>query len=266
MPSNEPPVVVTVAGLDPSGGAGILADVATFRALACQPSAVAASLTVQDSRGVRRYEPVPPALVRDQLQALLEDLAVAAIKTGMLGSADNARAVADVLAEHPGIPLVVDPVLAASTGDALAREGLADALRIALLPRATVVTPNLDEAAALTEGVGGVDRSAMQEAARRIEAYGCSALITGGHLADDAAADLLRPAGGDEHWLEQPRVSGPAPRGTGCRHSAALAAGLARGCALLDAAREAQQYLASLLARPHLTPGGGAPHLDDLKV
>jgi len=266
-PCDEPAVALTLAGLDPSGGAGILSDIATFRNLGLQPAAVVTAITVQNSKHAPRFEPVDPALVRDQAEAVLADFCVAAVKTGMLGSADNARAVAGLLAEYPDLPLVVDPVLAASSGDALAGEGAKDVLCAVLLPRATVVTPNLEEAAALAGLSKSIrDRDGMSAAAATIAgSAGCAVLLKGGHLeGDDEAADLLRLADGSESWHAVRRVPGPSPRGTGCRHSAALAAGLAQGLDIPDAAAHAQRYLAELLARPRLRPGRGAPHLDDL--
>jgi hydroxymethylpyrimidine/phosphomethylpyrimidine kinase len=265
-PLAAPPLGLTVAGLDPSGGAGIIPDIATLRSLSVQPAAVAAAITVQNSQGVLRYQSLDPALVRDQVEAVLADMDAAAVKTGMLGSAENVRVVAELLAARPGIPLVVDPVLIASSGDRLAGQDLLEALHEHLLPRARVVTPNLDEAAALAGLDGPIrDRAGMSAAAARIAgAAGCAVLLTGGHGSEDTSADLLHRADGKETWLEVPRATGPAPRGTGCRHSAAVAAGLARGLDLCEAAARAQAYLAELLARPRLTPGRGAPHLDDL--
>ena len=258
-----PPVCLSVAGLDPSGGAGLLADVLTIRACGGQPAAVATALTVQDSRGAHRFEPAPVTLLRDQLTVLLADLPVAVVKTGMLGQVATVEMLAEVLTTAPDLPLVVDPVLGASAGVSLAQPGLASAIREVLLPRATVVTPNLAEAAALTGGPPITEPAGMRAAAQALTEHGCTALITGGHL-EGVATDLLRLAGGQELWFPRGRVPGPDPRGTGCRHSAALATALARGCDLARAAGEAQEYLARLLARPRLTPGRGAPHLDDL--
>lgn len=240
------PVVLSIAGSDPSGGAGLQADLKTFHAFGVYGAAVVTSVTVQNTAGVRDRHDVPAAVVAAQLDAVLDDLAVAAAKTGLLPDAGVVDAVATCLAARPRAPLVVDPVLVATSGDALADPGALAAIRTRLLPLATVVTPNLAEAEALA---GGPVRSrvAMREAAAAIVRLGAAAaFVTGGHL-DGPACDVLATADA-VHELEGARVAGGPTHGTGCTLSAALAAELARGTPLLDAARAAKAYVARALA------------------
>ncbi|HZP41672.1 MAG TPA: bifunctional hydroxymethylpyrimidine kinase/phosphomethylpyrimidine kinase [Candidatus Binatia bacterium] len=253
-----PPVALTIAGSDPSGGAGLQADLKTFAALDVWGAAVVAALTAQNTCGVRACADVAPAFVGAQLDAVLDDLPVAAVKTGMLARA----AVVDVVAEglgarRPRLPLVVDPVLVATSGDALAEPALAARLAERLLPLATVVTPNLAEAEALT-GLRATTPAAMRDAARALVDRGArAALVTGGHLAGDPCDVLFD--GAAFHDLVAPRIPLAPTHGTGCTLSAAIAAGLARGLDLLAAVAEAKAFVGRALAAATPVGRGAVP-------
>jgi hydroxymethylpyrimidine/phosphomethylpyrimidine kinase len=237
----RPPVVLTIAGSDPSGGAGLQADLRTCTALNVYAGAVPTCITVQDTCGVRRVEPLASALVGEQIDAVLSDLEPQVIKLGLLPTAAIVARVGVSLAAHRSIPVVLDPVLVATSGDALASEDTLAALR-ALLPRAALVTPNLAEAARLS-GRAVVAEDDMVTAARAILLHGPGAvLVKGGHLAGDAV-DVLLAANGEPRRLRAPRIAGPAIRGTGCALSAAIAARLARGDPLDEAVRAAKLWL-----------------------
>lgn len=229
------PCVLVLAGLDPSGGAGLLADAEAVRACAARPLCVATALTVQTTRAARRFVPVAAQLVSEAAQALLDEEDVRAVKVGMLGDAFVAEAVAALLAARPGLPVVVDPVLRASSGAELFA-GTAQGARAAYLRLAqrALLTPNLSEAAALL-GLAREprDEAEMEQAARALLQAGArAALVKGGHLVGDPV-DVLATEGGVERF-SAPRLQSRA-RGTGCRLSSAVAAGLACGLPLRDA-------------------------------
>jgi hydroxymethylpyrimidine/phosphomethylpyrimidine kinase len=253
------PVVLTIAGSDPSGGAGIQADLKTFARLGAYGTAVLTALTAQNTRGVRGIEPVRAEFVVQQLDAVLDDLDVRAIKTGMLGRTDVVEALAERLARSTAAPLVVDPVLVATAGQALTEPEAIAALRRRLLPLATLVTPNLSEAAALT-GRAVATRAAMREAARALVDLGArAALVKGGHLAD-AAVDVLYD-GSALSELVAPRHAGVF-HGAGCTLSAAITVGLARGLPLGDAVSAAKDHVTAAI-RNAPPRGGGARPLDN---
>jgi hydroxymethylpyrimidine/phosphomethylpyrimidine kinase len=254
----EPPVALTIAGSDPSGGAGIQADLKTFHAFGVYGTAVLTALTVQNTRGVRAVHPVPPDVVVAQLDAVDDDLRVAAAKIGLVPAPAHAAALADRLRRRPLPNLVLDPVLVAGSGDALCAEGTATALR-ALLPGSALVTPNLAEAAALT-GRSVRDPTGMADAARALVDLGArAALVTGGHL-PGRPVDVLF-ADGVVHTLDASRVAVARTHGTGCTLSAAIAAGLASGLDLLAAVSRARRFVQHALAGA-LAVGGGARPLD----
>jgi hydroxymethylpyrimidine/phosphomethylpyrimidine kinase len=232
MTDSPVPRCLTIAGSDSGGGAGIQADLKAFAAAGCHGTTAIVALTAQNTVGVTDVLEVPPDFVRAQLEAVFSDIGVDAAKTGMLFSAAVIEAVADFLAENP-VPLVVDPVMVASSGARLLRDDAVEALVGRLFPLASVVTPNVPEAQALT-AVTGLSLSLLAE---RVHALGASAVIvTGGHA--EQPVDHLFD--GREH-VEIPvdRHDVAATHGAGCTHSATLAAGLARGLSLPEAARDA---------------------------
>lgn len=242
-------VALTIAGSDPSGGAGIQADLKTFHQHRVYGAAALTLLTVQNSTGVSRVDCLDPALVILQMEAVYSDLPVAATKTGALGNAEIIRAVARAVRG----PLVVDPVMVSKHGAPLLAPDAVSALRDDLFPVAALVTPNLPEAEALT-GLAIADRAAMLEAARRIPAR--AVLLKGGHLAGEAA-DLLW-ADGEARWYPGERYDTPHTHGTGCTYSAAITALLAHSLDLPEAVSRAKQYISGAIrTNPGLGRGSG---------
>ena len=230
-----PPIVLTFAASDPTGGAGLQADLLTLAALGCHPLSVVTGLTVQDTRGVEALEPVAAELVTRQARALLAETKVAAFKVGVLGSAQNVRAVAALAAAHESIPLVLDPVLASGRGDSLAGDDVRSALLEALMPSATVVTPNTLEA----ERLGGVERL-LGRGARYV-------LLTGTHNETPEVINRLYDRHGlvrEERWKRLPGSY----HGSGCTLASAVAASIAKGRAAPEAVHEAQEYTWNALA------------------
>jgi len=247
------PVVLAFAASDPTGGAGIQADLLTLASLGCHPLSVLTGLTVQDTRGVESLLAIEPALVERQARHVLEDIPVAAFKLGVLGSAGNARIVAAILAEYPRIPVVLDPVLASGRGDALSDAASIEALRGALLPRATVLTPNSLEARGLAGAAPDADLAAC---ARELARLGCEyVLVTGTHEAGAEVINTLYNANGivrEDRWQ---RLTGSF-HGSGCTLASAIAALLARGMAVEQAVRQAQEYTWRTLSAG-FSPGHG---------
>jgi hydroxymethylpyrimidine/phosphomethylpyrimidine kinase len=247
------PRCLTIAGSDSGGGAGIQADLKAFAAAGCYGMSAIVALTAQNTTGVTAVHEVPPEFVRGQLEAVFEDLGVDAAKTGMLFSAAVIETVADFLVGHP-VPLVVDPVLVASSGARLLQEDAAETLVERLFPLATVITPNLPEAGALA-GDG-----TRYELAERLHALGAKAVIvTGGH--GEEPVDHLFD--GEEHVeipVERHRIS--ATHGAGCTHSATLTALLARGESLEDAARGAARTASQAVAQGLAELGAGEGPVD----
>jgi len=236
------PVVLTIAGSDPSAGAGIQADLKAIEACGAYAATVITSITVQNTRGTARAVAVESDLVREQALAVLTDLSVRAVKSGMLPDAGIANAVASLLEERSGLPYVLDPVLAAGDGFLLQEGGVKQVLLERLLPLATVVTPNAVEARHWT-GLEVDDLRGAREAAVRLLSLGARAvLIKGGHLQRDRGTDLLLTSKGARtytgSWIDTPHT-----HGTGCVYASAIAAGLARGVALEDAVAQARSYL-----------------------
>jgi hydroxymethylpyrimidine/phosphomethylpyrimidine kinase len=243
---SSPPVALTIAGSDCSAGAGLQADLKTFQHFGVFGLTAVTCVVAETPNIVRSIHAVPPAILQDQLRVLLEAFPIAAIKTGMLFSKAHIVAVTEILQAYPGIPLVIDPVMIASTGDPLLEENAVAAYKERLFPLATVITPNLDEAEVLW-GDGPVrDEAAIERAARELSArHGCAVLLKGGHLGAPECADLLV-----DHdlpvWFRSPRIDTAASHGTGCTLSAAIAAHLALGKDLHDAVG------GKSLSRPHL--------------
>jgi hydroxymethylpyrimidine/phosphomethylpyrimidine kinase len=241
--SFSPPIVLSFAASDPTGGAGVQADLLTLAAMGCHPLSVVTALTVQDTSGVEGVLAIDSAWVSDQARRVLGDMRVAAFKLGVLGSADNIRAVAEVLSGHSGVPLVLDPVLASGRGDALASDEMIDALLELIVPHSTVATPNSLEARRL----GGVEEL-IERGCRYV-------LVTGTHEASEDVINTLYDADGvvrEDRWQ---RLAG-SYHGSGCTLASALAAGLANGLEVPEAAREAQEFTWQALAAG-FRPGRG---------
>ena len=251
--SSSPPIVLSFAASDPTGGAGIQADILTIAALGCHPASVITALTAQDTRGVESMLAIEPAWVERQALRLLADLRVAAFKLGVLGSARNAEAIARILGAHAGAPVVLDPVLASGRGDALADADTLRAIREALLPVTTVLTPNSLEARRLA---GAAPDASLDQCARELVAAGCKyVLVTGTHEATAQVVNTLYGTRGvvrEDRWERLPGSY----HGSGCTLASALAALLARGRSVADAAREAEAYTWQALAAG-FRPGKG---------
>ncbi|MGI6494871.1 MAG: bifunctional hydroxymethylpyrimidine kinase/phosphomethylpyrimidine kinase [Kiritimatiellia bacterium] len=234
-PSPSIPVALTIAGSDSGGNAGIQADLRSFHALGVHGCTAFAALTAQNPSGVRGILPVPGDFLRLQLSAIFDAYAVDAVKTGMLADSETIATVADALSAHPGIPLVADPVMVATSGAKLLRDDAIDTLARTLLPRAALITPNQPEAEVLAgfhvRGIESARRAARELTAR----YGCATLVKGGHDPVDPTRDVLC-IGGRVWELVSPVVDAPlSTHGTGCTLSSAIAAALARGMPLLEA-------------------------------
>jgi len=254
------PVVLSIAGSDSGGGAGIQADLKAIAAMGAWGATAVTCLTSQNLRGVRSVQPTEPTILADQIDAVCEGFAVRAVKTGMLYSRELIQVVVDRFGHHQPGPLVVDPVMVATSGARLLRDDAVDTLRRELLPLAALVTPNLEEAAILARREVRT-LPEMREAADAIRELGAAAvLVKGGHLAGDAV-DVLVDAS-DVQELRAPRVlSAGADHGTGCTLASAIAAGLALGLALPEAVSAAKRLLTdALLNRGSL--GGGVEALD----
>ncbi len=243
MTGRSRPVALTVAGSDSSGGAGIEADLKTFEAHGVWGTAAITAITAQNTLGVQAVETVSPEVVRAQIASVVADLGVDAAKTGMLATAEVIESVVTTVTELGVRPLVVDPVMVASTGSRLLDPDAVQAVRDLLLPRATVVTPNLAEAAALA-GLEVDDRAGMARAARALAEMGPDVvLVKGGHLAGDASPDCLLVPGQEPVWLEALRLPANGAHGSGCVLSAAICAELARGMEPADACVAAKHFV-----------------------
>ena len=244
---NTPPVALTIAGSDCSAGAGLQADLKTFHHFGVHGLTAATCIVAETPNEVRSIEAVPPAILQDQIEILLESYPVAAIKTGMLFSKPHVVAVAEILTRHPAIQLVVDPVMIASTGDPLLQKDAIDAYHTRLLPLADLITPNLDEASEL-DGNPLSSESEIEAAAERLaDRFDTSVLLKGGHLPGPECGDYLHHE--DEgQWFRSPRIDTPASHGTGCTLSAAITAGLAQDHSMVDAVATAKVYLNDTLS------------------
>lgn len=259
------PVALTIAGSDPSGGAGLQADLKTFSALGVYGASIVTALTAQNTRGVTGVFPVPADFVALQAETLAGDLSIAAVKTGMLGDTATVMSVVQAIQRHRFAPLVVDPVMVATSGDVLLSPDAIAAVRDQLIPLAVLITPNLHEAAQLLNAPLATSVAQMQDQARRLlELKPGAVLLKGGHLDGDVAIDVLvTPQSATE--LAAPHIDTPNTHGTGCTLSAAIVAHLARGMTLVDAVRGAKAYLtAALLAGRDLHVGGGHGPVDHL--
>jgi hydroxymethylpyrimidine/phosphomethylpyrimidine kinase len=246
--TGKPARILIIAGSDSSGGAGIQADIKTATALGCYAMTAVTAVTVQDTRAVHKIHPIPADIVREQIFACLDDIGADAIKTGMLGSAEVVEAVADTLAKHAkGIPLVVDPVMASTSGTEFLDERAIDVLNRRLIPLATLVTPNLDEAKKLGHEIPeGVKTE-----------FPVAVLLKGGHspLGEFIEDSLILPTGVEDFL--SPRIESTNTHGTGCTLATAIACGLGQGMSLRDAVARAHAYVHEAI---RTAPGFGKGH------
>ena len=255
-PQGAPPIALTIAGSDSGGGAGIQADLKTFSALGAYGASVITAITAQNTRAVTAVHDIPPGIVAAQIRAVFDDLAVGAVKIGMLSSPEIIETVADGLTGC-GVPIVLDPVMIAKSGDPLLQDAAVETLKARLLPLATVLTPNLPEAARLT------GRDVGQESdpglAKDLLSLGPKAvLLKGGHAQGPDCTDLLVQQDGTTRQYTAPRIDTQNTHGTGCTLSAAIAAGLATGAPLADAVARAHGYLhQAIVAADSLGVGAG---------
>jgi hydroxymethylpyrimidine/phosphomethylpyrimidine kinase len=250
--------VLTFAASDPSGGAGLQADLLALASMGCHPLSVVTALTVQDTIGVEGLLPIDAEWVADQARRLLEDMRVDAFKLGVLGSVENIAAIAEIVSDYPDVPLVLDPVLASGRGDELATGDMTRAMRELLLPQATLVTPNSIEARRLADVDDEEDNddAALGECAARIIAQGCEyVLVTGTHEPTPKVVNTLYAKSGVVRSDTWPRLA-ETYHGSGCTLASAIAAMLANGLDIGDAVREAQEYTWQTLEKAY-RPGMG---------
>lgn len=263
------PVALTIAGSDSGGGAGIQADLKTFAALGVHGTSAIACLTAQNPKGVLGVEACSPKLLRQQMEAVFAELPPAAVKTGMLFTTKNIEVVARFLKAQAS-PIVVDPVMVATSGARLLQPSAEKVLREKLLPLATLVTPNLDEAVILAERKISTPEH-MRAAAREIHArYGCAVLLKGGHLKNAREALDIFFDGETELLLSAPFVKGVSTHGTGCTYSAAITAALARGLELADAVEVGKNFITEAIEGSyrigkHFALGHFSGRIQDLK-
>lgn len=260
--SDIPPIVLCFSATDPSGGAGLQADLLTIASMGCHPLTVVTAITVQDTSGVDDVLPIDAEWVNDQARALLEDMPVAAFKIGLLGSVENIAVIAAILADYPDIPLVFDPVLTSGRGDELANDNMLNAMRELLLPQTTVLTPNSMEARSLVQDEDSEeDVQNLADCAKSLLQMGCEyVLITGTHEHTPKVINTLYSEQGvvsDEHWPRLPGIY----HGSGCTLASAIAALLANGLPVEDAVNEAQEYTWQAL-KHGFRPGMGQ-HIPD---
>jgi hydroxymethylpyrimidine/phosphomethylpyrimidine kinase len=257
------PRVLSIAGSDSGGGAGIQADLKTFSALGCFGMTAITALTAQNTLGVRSIHAVPLQILVDQIDAVVEDIGVDAVKIGMLHSADTVRTVAAALKRHGLDRIVLDPVMIATSGAKLIDDAAIDVLVRELFPLAALVTPNLDEAALLV-GRALASEADMEAAGRTLIERGANAvLVKGGHLAGDTVSDLLLARGARPVWMRAARIASPNTHGTGCTLSSAIASHLALGADLSEAVAGARAFVRGALeAGARVRTGGGSGPLN----
>ena len=249
------PVALTIAGSDSGGGAGIQADLKTFAALGVHGTSAITCITAQNPKGVYGIQACDVGIVRRQIEAVFDELRPAAVKTGMLYSAPIIRVVADYFLRRQGVPLVVDPVMVSTSGAKLLKREAVKALCGELLPLATLITPNLDEAEILV-GEKLTSVTDLRAVARVMYGrFGCAVLVKGGHLRGLREALDIFYDGRQELLLSAPFIRGVSTHGTGCTYSAAIAGYLARGCALPKAVQRAKEYITQAIAQSRTTGG-----------
>jgi len=258
--STLPPIVLAFAATDPSGGAGLQADVLTLASMGCHPLTVVTAATIQDTMGIEDVMALDAEWVADQARCVLEDMPVAAFKIGVVGSVENIAAIAEVVSDYPEIPLVLDPVLASGRGDELATDEMVAALRELLVPQATIITPNSVEARRLVQEEGESDLD-LAECARRLLATGCEyVLITGTHENTPQVINTLYGQDGVVRTDSWERLPG-SYHGSGCTLAAAITATIANGLGIGDAVKDAQEYTWQTL-KAAFRPGMGQ-HIPD---
>jgi hydroxymethylpyrimidine/phosphomethylpyrimidine kinase len=239
---SSPPIVLAFAAADPTGGAGVQADLLTLASMGCHALSVITAITVQDTAGVENLQAIDSDWVVDQARLVLEDMPVAAFKIGVVGSIENVAAIAEVVSDYPDVPLIFDPVLASGRGDELATEDMIATMRELLLPQTTILTPNSREARRLAQSDEDDDELALASAAERLLGLGCEyVLITGTHENTPQVVNTLYGTEGivrSDSWERPPETY----HGSGCTLAAAIAATLANGLEVPDAVREAQEY------------------------
>jgi hydroxymethylpyrimidine/phosphomethylpyrimidine kinase len=255
-----PPIVLAFAATDPSGGAGLQADVLTLASMGCHPLSVVTAATIQDTMGVEDIMALDPEWVADQARCVLEDMPVTAIKIGVIGSIENITAIAEVVSDYPEVPLVLDPVLASGRGDEFATDEMITALRELLIPQTTIITPNSIEARRLVQEDGEEDLD-LAECARRLLALGCEfVLITGTHENTTQVVNTLYSQEGVVRTDSWERLPG-SYHGSGCTLASAIAATIANGLNISDAVKDAQEYTWQTL-KAAFRPGMGQ-HIPD---
>lgn len=253
--ASYPPLVLTFAASDPSGGAGLQADLLTLASMGCHPLSVVTAITVQDSLGIEGVLPIDADWVADQARRLLEDMPVDAFKIGVLGSVENIAAIAEIVSDYPDVPLIFDPVLASGRGDELANEDMTHAMRELLLPQTTILTPNSSEVRLLAEE-DDEDAGTLAQCAARLVDKGCEfVLVTGTHENTPDVVNTLYGKSGTVRTDNWPRLPG-SYHGSGCTLASAIAAMLANGLALSEAVREAQEFTWQALRKAY-RPGMG---------
>ena len=246
-PRFEYPRVLSIAGSDSGGGAGIQADLKTIAALGCFGMTAITALTAQNTCGVRAIHGIPPQMLRDQIDAVIEDIGTDAVKIGMLHAPEIVRTVAEAIDRHSLQNVVFDPVMVATSGAVLIEQDSMDVLVRELFPRATLITPNLDEAGLLV-GKPLTSTEDMEHAALTLRSQGARAvLVKGGHLPGETVIDLLLTESGEKIWMKAPRIHSTNTHGTGCTLSSAIASHLALGESLVEAVRAARLYVREAL-------------------
>ncbi len=239
--------VLTIAGFDGSGGAGLQADLKTFSALGCYGASVLTALPVQNTQGVRAIYDIPNSCIEEQLHAILEDIEISTVKIGMLHSPDVIRLVGAVLSRYPIEKVVLDPVMVAKSGHCLLQPEAIAELKKFGFSRATVLTPNLQECSQLL-GRQIMTKEDMEKSALELAKMGSqSVIVKGGHLTGESCEDCLAFPNGETYWFSSPRITTKNCHGTGCTFSSAIAAYLAKECTILEAVQKAKIYLTNAL-------------------
>jgi hydroxymethylpyrimidine/phosphomethylpyrimidine kinase len=244
MANQAPPSVLTFAGTDPSSGAGLQADILTFASIGCHPLSVVTAVTVQDTIGVDSIQAMDADWVNDQARAILEDVQVSAFKLGLLGSVENIAVVAEIMAEYPDVPLLIDPILTSGRGDELANDDMMDAMIELLFPQATLITPNSLEARrlAFADEIDEIHLTSLDESAARLLAMGSEyVLITGTHERTLEVTNTLYGGNKMIRAYKWERLPG-SYHGSGCTLTSAIAACMAHGLTMEEAIQEAQEY------------------------